>query len=133
DSLRNLRDTETLKRIRAATERKGGKPGPKRRSHSEWKIDLLRQLASNPMKSVKNFAEYPDTEGSVRVELGRFCRSFYERCILLGARTPQSWQEPKVAQSLREGFGFAFPADLPAASEAYRRGEEKFRRSFPGA
>jgi len=118
-------DREALLRIRAALERKGLKPGPKRQAYAaRWKIETLQNLAKGlPLEKAVTHPARKRALESARQELWRYCREFYQWCLLANLQDPDDWQRPKAAQQFREDFGLEFPRDLEAAREAYKRGK----------
>jgi hypothetical protein len=109
--------------VRAAIERKGTRPGPKRRECADWKIRTLQMVSKGvPFEdAIENPARKHRLE-SARVEIWRYCREFHDVCQWTGLNTPEEWQKPKAAQYLHEHFGLQFPHDLKAAREAFHRG-----------
>ncbi len=133
EQIRERGDRVMLLQLRAALERKGGRPGPKRRPEANrWKIETLHEIAQG--KPLKQSVRHPRrSPQSASAELGRFCQEFYWLCEYLDAREPKSWRKPRPARALRQEFGFRFPADLAAAQQAYHRGRaaaEKSLREF---
>jgi hypothetical protein len=124
-------DKATLLDVRAACEREGIKPGPKRQQrYSAWKIETLRNLA-RPHAKFEDAITHPARKRapeSARQELWRYCRELYRWCMLANLHTPEDWQKPKAAKVFREQFGLQFPRDLDAASEAYGRGKKTFEK-----
>ncbi|HXR10183.1 MAG TPA: hypothetical protein VN792_05360 [Candidatus Acidoferrales bacterium] len=124
------RQSRNVAPLRAALERKGGRPGPKQRpAANRWKIETLREIArGKPLKqSVRQPRRSPQ---SASAELGRFCREFYWLCEFLEAHEPESWRKPRAAKLFKEQLGFAFPRDVAAAEEAYRRGRAAAEHSL---
>jgi len=118
-------DKATVRRVRAALESNGGRPGPKvDPQQNAWLIAVLKELATGkPLKQVT--LPRPRKPASVSAMVSRFCWNFYLLCTLLGANSPSEWQANRVAVTIRERFGFSFPDDLVAAQEALRRGEKQ--------
>lgn len=118
-------DKATLLRVRAALERKGDIPGPKRQSYaSAWKLETLQNLAQGtPFARALTHPARKRAPESSRQELWRYCREFYLWCLLAELHTPGDWQKPTAARHLRYQFGIQFPRDLVAAIEAYKRGK----------
>ena len=119
-------DKASLLRIRAALDRKGLKTGPKRQDYaSKWKIEALHNLAKGmPLEHAITHPARKRALESARQELWRYCRAFYQWCLLADLHSPKDWQKPKAAQQFRDEFGLQFPRDLEAASEAYKRGKQ---------
>jgi len=117
-------DKATLLRVRAALERRGLKPGPKRQEYaSVWKIETLRNLSKGmPFQSALAHPARKRAPESARQELWRYCREFYQWCLLADLHNPQEWLKPKAARHLRRQFGIELPLYLDAATEAYKRG-----------
>ncbi|HMD30653.1 MAG TPA: hypothetical protein VKG84_02005 [Candidatus Acidoferrales bacterium] len=118
-------DRATLLRVRAALERKGMNPGPKKQAYATaWKLDTLRNLSkSMPFESAVTHPARKRALESARQELWRYCREFYNWCLLAGIHSPKDWLKPKAAAQFRREFGMNFPRDLDAATEAYKRGK----------
>jgi hypothetical protein len=116
-------DKATLRRVRAALESKGGKPGPKVNPEQRaWLVAVLKELATGkPLKQVT--LPKPRKPASVSATLSQFCWRFYQFCNLFDAKSPSEWQTDCIAGLMRERFGFSFPDDLIAAQEAFRRGK----------
>jgi hypothetical protein len=123
ETIKRRGDSATLRRVRAAIESKGEKPGPKvNPEKNEWLIGVLKELAAGkPMKEIP--LPHPWKPASVSAILSRFCWGFYHLCTLFGANSPDKWQGDYVARIIKKRFGFSFPDNLAAAQEAFRRGE----------
>lgn len=124
-------DKARLRLIRAALERKGGRPGPKADpAKSAWLIGVLKELATGKplLKQVR--LRKPWKPASASAKLSQFCWDFYQLCTLFGANSPREWQEEYVARTIRDRFGFRFPDDLTAAQEAFRRGQASLDRAL---
>jgi hypothetical protein len=129
DQFRSSGDIEALKRVRAAVERKGVKPGPHRDpGNSRWKIEILMALARNPSQQLKSLVKYPRRPKSASAEIGRFCQDVYKACILGDGKTPEARQKLRV---LSESFGFKLDRERSAVELAYQRGEKSFEKIFP--
>jgi len=118
-------DRQALLRVRAALERKNSRPGPRRQAYAaKWKIETLQNLAKGlPLEQAVTHAARKRALESARQELWRYCREFYQWCLLANLHNPDDWRRPKAAQQFREDFGLEFPRDLEAAREAYKRGK----------
>jgi hypothetical protein len=117
-------DTATLRRLRAAIERKGIKPGPKAQEYArKWKVETLKNLAHGiPFEAAVTHPARKRALESARQEIWMYCREFYLWCLLTNLHRLEEWQKPKAAEHFLKEFGVAFPADLDAAKEAYARG-----------
>jgi hypothetical protein len=121
-------DRATLLRVRAALDRTGVTPGPKRQQYaSSWKIDTLRNLAKKKKQRFEDALTHPARKRapeSARQELWKYCKEFYHWCMLANLHSPEDWQNNSAAKYFQEQFGLKFPRDLDAATEAYRRGKK---------
>jgi hypothetical protein len=99
-------DKDALRRIRASLDRKGGRPGPKRRDFAAWKIEALRGLSKGVrfVDALKDPARKSHPE-SARQELWQYCREFYRLCELAELDRPEHWQKPPVSEYFRDRFG----------------------------
>jgi hypothetical protein len=130
--IRKRGDKVMLRRIRAATERKGKRPGPTADPQNKrCLIDLLADLASQPKTPLKALVKRPLKPASASAQLSRFCWGFYCECRMFDAEKAVQWQDPRVASHFWSEFGFRFldetlgEHDLLAAKEAYRRGKRQ--------
>lgn len=129
EMIKSRGDRGTMLRVRAALERRGGQPGPRRQEYaSAWKIEALRGLTRH--KRFENTLTHARKRApeSARQELWKYCRDCYQWCRLADLHSPEDWQRPKAAKHFREQFGLEFPRDLDAAIEAYRRGRKSFEK-----
>ncbi len=132
EQIKSRGDKAALRRIRAALERKGLRPGPRRQDYAtKWKIETLRNLSTGV--SFENAVTHPARKralDSARQELWEYCQEFYRWCLLADQHSPGEWQNPKAGRHFREEFGMEFPRDRDAAAEAYRRGKRTVDRTL---
>jgi hypothetical protein len=123
ETIKGRGDRITLRRVRAAIERKGEKPGPKADPKQNASlVAVLKELATGKLLKQVSLQK-PYKHASVSAKLSPFCWKFYQFCTLFRASSPSEWQAYNVARLIRERFGFSFPDDLTAAEEAFRRGK----------
>lgn len=124
-------DTEALREVRRALDRRGGRQGRKTRDFAQWKIKVLTGLTEGfPWAKAISLSGHSVTPASAQASMREYCRRVYWLCRQTNLHTAEDFEgSPSDVGLLRLWSGLELPRDRVAFAEAYKRGQRLPSRS----